>query len=281
MLRDRARLDELLSAALPGFVLRDESQGQWQPAGTSADWKLEPDGDAFWLIVTGHTTDPMARSHRWQWPLKAVRQGPAGPWSWCAELKLRGRSQDAEALSQRISSIERWLAEGGVRGNERRSKRESDAPPSEVDAQLLAEAFGNGLEPRGRPGYHRLPVPDGPAVEFRRSGDGDGWRVDCILARSSERLPSPSLAALRDFLGVANARIHGCRAVLESGPEFAAVLECRIPGPAVTPLPLQEAAAIVIDAGQLLAPACQILCEIPEVGTAYAACLLGGEIVRV
>jgi len=85
---------------------------------------------------------------------------------------------------------------------------------------------------------------------------------------------------VRDYLGVANTLLRGCRAFLDPDLENAAILEGRLQNSAKSPETIREAVVALAKAGRLLAPACQVLYDLPSIGEAYEGCLLGGKVVR-
>jgi hypothetical protein len=290
MIRPRVLLNELLVTTLPGFVRLNESHGRWQSAGGPAGWKLEPAEGGFWLVLEGADVeavprDPLAAARCWPWPLKAVRRGPGAPWAWSAELRLSGFSEDRSRLLQLRDQLDRWLA-GGHRSEDHRLGRGEKARSNELDgeeksrskeegADLLAEVLGDALRPSQ--GGYRLTVAEGPTLVFRPDREGGGWQVNCTLARANTPLPPPSWVSLRDYLGVANGRIRGCRALVDTGPEILVRLERLIPRAEVSTGAILETVALLTDAGRLLGLACQVLCDVPDTGVAYEAYLLGGQ----
>jgi hypothetical protein len=284
MVRERMSVAEVLGARIPRLEWLDPGHGHWHSRVGPARLALEPDEKSFWLLLEGTCTaisdpDPLGASCRWPWPFKAIRRGSGGPWAWCAELWLDGRPEDAPRLEHLLDRLDRWLL-SVHRGEDRRSRYSDKAESLTADARILVEAFGDDLRPSGA-GY-RLPMPDGPTLEFRVDDEnhGAGWRVLGVLARFPEPLPPASLASVRDYLGIANTRFRGCRAFLDPDLEHAAILEGRLPSSAKTPETIREAVVALAEAGRLLAPACQVLYEVPKIGEAYVGFLLAGKVVR-
>jgi len=202
-----------------------------------------------------------------------VRRRSGDGWSWNADLWLDGRSEDDLRLEHLLDRLHGWLSDDR-RG--RRCPRIERGEPGASDAKagMLSEAFGDDLRQSGK-GF-RLSIPGAPALEIRSTcaDEGVGWQVLGVLARSLAPLPSPALESVRDYLGAANARFRGCRAFLDPDLENAAFIEGCLPEAATSAETVRDAVAAVAEAGRLMAAACRVLYEVPEIGEAYVRCLM-------
>jgi hypothetical protein len=277
--RQRVPLGGVIRAVLPRMteVAPGAGRGAWESAVGQAYWELEPDGDGFWLVLSGWLgqVDPLnglfQASRRWAWPLKVACKEPGGRPSWCAETRLTGVSGDARLVARLAVGVDRWLM--GVGGPSDGAVAEE---PTAGSVELLERALGGALKRSAR-GY-RLPVAGGPALTI--TAQRGFWVFRSMLVRPGLAVASPSLASLYDFMAVANGRVRGCRAVLDGtgdDTDTVAVAETRVPFEPLTVADVKAAAILLARAARLVSPACEVLVGQLPVGELYREVLIGDE----